>query len=78
MVGSSAIRVFSGNILANTYVSLAIQQTTPGVLIVTGQHMYKIEHTIANLAQTNMEGFKLQFYQLPCNSHTAYYESTGL
>ena len=78
VVGSSAIRVFSGEVLSNTYVALASQQTVPGALLVTGNHQYIIRHTIANVAQTDYEGYKLQFYQLPCNANSVYYESTGL
>jgi len=78
VVGSSAIRVFSGEVLASPLTTIANQQTVPGALTVTGLHMYRIEHTQANVAQTGYEGFSLNYYQAPCNAYSSYYQSTGL
>merc|ERR1711981_1148310 len=83
VVGSAAIEVFSGQVLANTFPAAeANQHLTPGTLIVTGQHVYTIDHTTLAIDQTSAtttptSGFKLQWNQLPCSSAGAYYSTTG-
>ena len=59
MVGSSAIRVFSGQVLADALTAIANQQTVPSAVTVPGQRIYRIEHTQANVAQTGIEGFSI-------------------
>ena len=59
------IRVFSGTALSDALTTLANQQTVPSAVTVPGQRIYRIEHTQANVAQTDHEGFsigKLKIY----------------
>ena len=53
------IRVFSGTALSDALTTLANQQTVPSAVTVPGQRIYRIEHTQANVAQTDHEGFSI-------------------
>ena len=70
--------IFGGQILANTYAALANQNTVPGALFLSGQKLYILTHSQKNVAQTDYEGFSLQWNQLPCNSAGVYYSTSGL
>jgi hypothetical protein len=70
--------VLGGTVLANIYAALASQATIPGAIFLSGQQNYIIHHIQKNVAQTDHEGFKLQYSQIPCNSAGVYYETSGL
>jgi hypothetical protein len=78
VVGAPAARVFSGIALSSPVTTAAKQQSVPGALFVTGNHQYIIRHTSGDVAQTDMEGFSIQWNQLPCNAADVYDQTTGL
>ena len=68
---------YSGQIFAEGYTAIATDGNDIPAAVLVANHMFRIEHTQLNVAQTSMEGFKLQFTQLPCAGYTTYDRTTG-
>jgi len=77
VVGAKAIQSFGGQVFANDYEALASQQTVPGAAFISGNQQWIIRHTVNNVAQTDMYGFKLQWNQLSCSAADLSYRSDG-
>ena len=68
---------YLGSLFTDGYTSIAANTNDiPGAVIVSN-HMFRIEHTQLNLAQTSMEGFKLVYHQIPCTGSVTSYISSG-
>ena len=68
---------YVGAFFVDSYAASAKQQNTQGTVLASN-HMFRIEHTVLNLAQTDLEGWKLTYIQIPCGGVIADYTSTGL
>merc|ERR1712241_47828 len=68
---------YTGGVLADGYAATQAKGNHYPAAVITANHMFRIEHTQLNVAQTSMEGFKLQFVQLPCSGLAAYDRTTG-
>lgn len=68
---------YLGSLFTDGYTAIAANTNDiPGAVIVSN-HMFRIEHTQLNLAQTSMEGFKLVYHQIPCTGSVTSYISSG-
>jgi len=68
---------YLGSLFTDGYTAIAANTNDiPGSVIVSN-HMFRIEHTQLNLAQTSMYGWKLQYHQIPCTGSITSYISTG-
>ena len=68
---------YSGQIFAEGYTAIATDGNDIPATVLVANHMFRIEHTQLNVAQTSMEGFKLQYVQIPCSGLVGSYISTG-
>merc|ERR1712241_845325 len=68
---------YSGQIFAEGYTAIATDGNDIPAAVLVANHMFRIEHTQLNVAQTSMEGFKLQYVQIPCSGLVGSYISTG-
>ena len=68
---------YLGSLFTDGYTAIAANTNDiPGSVIVSN-HMFRIEHTQLNNDQTSMEGFKLQWHQIPCTGSITSYISSG-
>ena len=68
---------YLGALFTDGYTAIAANTNDiPGAVIVAN-HMFRIEHTQLNIAQTSMYGWKLQYHQIPCTGSVTSYISTG-
>merc|ERR1712038_699610 len=68
---------YLGSLFTDGYTAIAANTNDiPGAVIVSN-HIFKIEHTQLNLAQTSMEGFSLVYNQIPCTGSITSYISSG-
>merc|ERR1712018_217856 len=75
--GNNGGCAYSGQIFAEGYTATATNGNANPSAVTIANHMFRIEHTQLNVAQTSMEGFKLQFVQVPCTGIATTYISTG-
>ena len=68
---------YLGVLFTDGYAAIAANKNAYPGAVVVANHMFRIEHTQLNLAQTSMYGWKLQYHQIPCTGSVTSYISTG-